>query len=121
MIGVNNLFLGGDNPKDVYYGVEAVIQEIGEQFEGAEILLLGLLPVGKEAGSETRQKVTETNQLLAGLAEMDGVTFRDIGAAFLQEGGSISAEIMPDFLHPSEKGYAVFAEQLNGILGSMLR
>jgi lysophospholipase L1-like esterase len=57
---------------------------------------------------------------LAGLGETDGVTFRDIGAAFLDEDGSISKDIMPDFLHPSEKGYAVFADQLKPILDNML-
>jgi len=121
MIGVNNLFLGGDQPEDIYYGVEAVIQEIAKRFDRAEVLLLGLLPVGEEAGTETRQKVADANRLLAGLDEMDGVSFHDIGSAFLQEDGSISPEIMPDFLHPSEKGYAIFAEQLNALLKPMLR
>ena len=120
MIGVNNLFLGGDAPEDVYFGVEAVIEEIQQRFDGAEILLLGLLPVGEKAGSEERLRVADTNRLLAGLAEMDGVTFTDIGAAFLAADGTISSEIMSDFLHPSEKGYSVFADQLTPILENML-
>ena len=74
------------------------------------------MPVGEKAGTEERRRVAETNELLAGLASMDGVTFRDIGDAFLAEDGSIPSDIMPDFLHPSEKGYAVFADQLAPIL-----
>ena len=46
--------------------------------------------------------------------------FHDIGEAFLEKDGSMSPEIMADFLHPTEKGYAVFAEQLNAILKPLL-
>jgi aryl-phospho-beta-D-glucosidase BglC (GH1 family)/lysophospholipase L1-like esterase len=120
MIGVNNLFLGGDKPEDVFYGVEAVLDELQQRFGDAGILLLGLLPVGEEAGAESRAAVAGTNQLLASLGERKGVTYADIGAAFLEQDGSISSEIMPDFLHPSEKGYAVFAEQLKPLLAKIL-
>ena len=120
MIGVNNLFLGGDRPEDVFYGVEAVLDELQQRFGDAGILLLGLLPVGEEAGAESRAAVAETNQLLASLGERKGVVYADIGAAFLEQDGSISSEIMPDFLHPSEKGYAVFAEQLKPLLVEIL-
>jgi len=52
--------------------------------------------------------VTETNALLAEFGKGDpAVDYYDIGQAFLEEDGSISAEIMADFLHPTEAGYVI--------------
>ena len=38
------------------------------------------------------------------------VKYLDIGAKFMNEDKTISKEIMPDFLHLSEKGYTIWAE-----------
>lgn len=120
MIGVNNFGLGEATPLEVARGVEAVVDQLQLNFGGSKIVLLGILPVGKEAGTDIRQKVSETNTLLESFGSRDGVVFHDIGGAFLEKDGSMSPEIMADFLHPTEKGYAVFAEQLNAILKPLL-
>ena len=45
--------------------------------------------------------------------------YLDIGAKFLQPDGSISKDIMPDFLHPNDAGYAfIAAEVVKAITGS---
>jgi lysophospholipase L1-like esterase len=41
-----------------------------------------------------------------------GITFLDIGRQFLGPDGSIPRELMGDFLHPTEKGYAIWAAAL---------
>ncbi len=120
MIGVNNFGLGDDTPVEVARGIEAIIDQLQSDFDKARIVLLGILPVGQEAATEIRQKVSETNRLLESFGKRDGVIFRDIGAAFLEQDGSMSSEIMADFLHPTEQGYTIFAEQLNAILKPML-
>jgi endoglucanase len=119
MIGVNNFGLGRDGPEDVFLGVEAVVDEVARAFGNAEILLLGILPYGQQPGTPERRQVTEANRLIAGLDAHDRVHFHDIGAAFLQADGSISPEVMADFLHPTEKGYLIFAEQLDGLLAGL--
>ena len=37
---------------------------------------------------------------------------RDIGTRFLSDDGTISAEIMYDHLHPTSRGYAIWAEAM---------
>ena len=53
---------------------------------------------------------------LAPLATKPGVTLLDITAKWLQPDGSVNLELMPDSLHPNEKGYAVWAEALRPVL-----
>jgi len=119
MIGVNNFGLGTDTPEQVMRGVERVIRESEVVYPNAHIVLLGILPYGEEAGTDYRRQVTETNTLLSRLDEDPRVSFYDIGAAFLQEDGSISPKIMADFLHPTEAGYVIFANQLDPILADL--
>ena len=120
MIGINNIGLGGDQPADVAAGVQAVIDQVKQSFAGAEILLLGILPEGEQPATPTRQQVRDTNDLLAKMAEDPRVHYQDIGAAFLLSDGTISSEIMADFLHPTEKGYEVFADQLAPLVDSLM-
>jgi lysophospholipase L1-like esterase len=116
MIGVNNFGLGDDSAEDVYLGVKAVVEDVESSFGNAQIVLLGILPYGEQAGTQNRERVTRANTLIAGLGDDPRVDFYDIGAAFLQTDGSISAEVMADFLHPTEKGYEIFAGELDPIL-----
>jgi lysophospholipase L1-like esterase len=120
MIGVNNFGLRGDSPRDVFLGVQAVVEEAKAAFASARIVLLGILPYGQQADSPGRRDVIETNALLASLADDPRVEFHDIGAAFLQADGSIAPAVMADFLHPTDEGYAIFAGQLDPILAALL-
>jgi lysophospholipase L1-like esterase len=116
MIGVNNFGFSADGPQEVFLGVRANIAQVKSSFPDARIVLLGILPYGEQADTPERLEVIETNARLAGLAVDPRVEFHDIGPAFLESDGSISTEIMADFLHPTEKGYALFARELEPIL-----
>ena len=52
------------------------------------------------------------NEKLAKLADNRQVFFKDIGAKFLEPDGSMSTEVMPDGLHPSTKGYQIWADAI---------
>jgi lysophospholipase L1-like esterase len=59
--------------------------------------------------------MTALNAILAReLAAQRSTTFLDIGPRFLANDGSMSAELMPDGTHPSEKGYAIRGHRWNG-------
>jgi len=49
------------------------------------------------------------------------VTFLDIGDKFLQPDGTLSKDIMPDLLHPNEKGYEIWAEAIEGKVKDLLK
>jgi lysophospholipase L1-like esterase len=40
------------------------------------------------------------------------VVYRDYGPRFLQADGTISTEIMADHLHPTAKGYRIWADAM---------
>jgi lysophospholipase L1-like esterase len=49
------------------------------------------------------------------------VTFLDIGAKFLTADGLITKDIMPDFLHPNEKGYRIWADAIEATVTRLMR
>jgi lysophospholipase L1-like esterase len=44
----------------------------------------------------------------------------DVGSKFLGPDGTLSRDIMPDLLHPNEKGYQIWAATMEGPLNQML-
>lgn len=118
MIGTNNM--GGDTEENIAAGVKAIVEEIQKQHPEGKILLLGIFPRSPKPTDMIRDKVKRTNELLA---KLDGknVKYLDIGEKFLEPDGSLSKDIMPDFLHLSEKGYALWAEAIDDDLKEMLK
>jgi len=109
MIGTNNT--GNCSAPDIALGITAIVLEIEKRLAQTKILLLGIFPRGEKPGPQ-RDKIAEINQ---GIAKLDGthhVTFLDIGPEFLTADGLITKDIMPDFLHPNEKGYRIWAEAI---------
>ena len=45
----------------------------------------------------------------------------DIGSKFLEPDGTLSLEIMPDLLHPNEKGYQIWAEAIENTLDELMK
>jgi beta-glucosidase len=111
MIGTNNM--SANSPEEIARGVGKVISTLHARLPKTKVLLLAIFPRGEKADDRFRTKVTATNTLLKETAlkpEMKSyVTYLDIGATFIGEGGVISKEIMPDFLHFSPKGYEMWA------------
>jgi lysophospholipase L1-like esterase len=60
------------------------------------------------------------NEKIAKLDDGRDVRYLDIARAFLNEDGTISKEIMPDYLHLSQKGYRLWAEAMEPTLWSLL-
>lgn len=118
MIGTNNM--GGDSEENIAAGVKAIVDEIQKQHPDGKILLLGIFPRSPKPTDEIRDKVKKTNELIA---KLDGknVKYLDIGGKFLEADGTLSKEIMPDFLHLSEKGYGIWAAAIDKDLKEMLQ
>lgn len=118
MIGTNNVTL--NTPDEIAAGVTAIVDEIHQRSRKSQILLLGIFPRG-EKPNEHRVTIDAINQRLAKLNGRDGVvTWLDIGAKFLGADGSISKDVMYDFLHPSAKGYEIWVEAMQPTLMRLL-
>jgi lysophospholipase L1-like esterase len=117
MIGTNNITL--NTPDEIAAGVGAICASIHRRSRATKILLLAIFPRGQKPDA-TRAKVDEVNRLIAKLDERYYVTFLDIGAKFLEPDGSISVEVMYDYLHPTEKGYAIWSAAMGPALDRLL-
>lgn len=113
MIGTNNLGGGtrpGNTPAEIAEGITAVVTKFRTKFPQARVLLLGVFPRGRTADNPARERIREINAIIAKLDDGKSVKYMDIGAKFLEPDGSISVEVMKDGLHPTEKGYQIWAD-----------
>ncbi len=120
LVGTNNFGHSGHSPEQVREGVQAIIHAINKHWPASRILLLGILPCGEEEGDPNRARVARANQLLAALGDDWKVEYRDFGPLFVDERGTIPAELMADFLHPTTGGYRLLAEKLGPVVDRLM-
>ncbi|MFW7379785.1 MAG: GDSL-type esterase/lipase family protein [Oligoflexus sp.] len=119
LIGVNNIGYGDWSECETAAGIEAVLHDLRERLPDTEILHLAIFPAGEQATDPFRQKIQRTNELLKNF-RIPGVSFLDLGDAFLEEDQSISTDVMYDYLHPTKEGYRRWATALDGELSMRL-
>ncbi len=119
LIGTNNLWLG-QSPADVVAGFTDIIGELQYQLPQTKILLLGILPRGQTPAEPLRVPIAEVNSQLAQLADGSRVRFLDIGNNFLEPDGTISRQVMGDYLHPTLWGYDIYTASIWDTLLNML-
>jgi lysophospholipase L1-like esterase len=110
LLGVNNIMFN-DLP-DIAKGHAAIIAEFKKHQPNAKVLVLGVFPRDASPTSDYRPQIRKLNALLAQLADNQTVFFLDIGDRFLNASGAIPADIMPDGIHPSLKGYAIWKDAI---------
>lgn len=125
LIGINNT----PNEKDgtprntapeIIEGITAVVKEIQTRLPKTKVLLLAVFPY-KQKGDPMRDKVAEINQGISKLGKMKRVTFLDINQKFLEADGTLPTDVMPDLLHPNEKGYQIWADAMEPTLEKLLK
>jgi lysophospholipase L1-like esterase len=117
MIGTNNT--ARNTAAEIAEGIGAVVLELQRDFPGAKILLLGVFPRGRP-NDPVRGTIAEINRTIAKLEDGERVHYLDIGAKFLAPDGSIPADVMSDLLHPSTKGYEIWAEAVREPLSKLM-
>jgi lysophospholipase L1-like esterase len=121
LIGVNNINLCGEKPEEVFGGIQAVVAKLRELYPSARILLNAVLPEGEQADSPRRRSVVELDKMVAALGDGKTVFFHDYGPRLVGADGKLSAELQPDFLHLSEKGYRIWAAAMRPDIEQLLR
>jgi lysophospholipase L1-like esterase len=126
MIGTNNTGKERDGvtPRnqtpEVIEGVTAVVKGLRAKLPETKILLLAIFPRGQR-GDPVREQLKEINAAIARLDDGKFVRFLDINPKFLEPDGALSTEIMPDLLHPSAKGYQIWADAIKEPLAELLK
>lgn len=117
LIGTNNVG-GGDSPEDVTQGIKLTITEIRRHQPKVRIILMAIFPREESPLDPLRARIKATNTLLATAAKTWAVTLIDIGPELLEKDGTISKEMMGDFVHLTSKGYQIWADAVLAALKS---
>ena len=130
MIGTNNIGHkkpGSDEmhstPAETVEGIKAIVDQLKEKYPETKILLLEVFPRGNKPNDRLRVAVNEINKGLEAIYAnnaVENVQLYSINDLFLTEDGELTKEIMPDFLHPSEKGYEIWAKALEPMIADGL-
>ena len=110
---------GRRTPEQTAAGVAEVVQEVRKRVPAAKILLLGIFPRSPK-DARLAQAITETNALLAKLDDGARVKYLDLGPKFLNEKGELTREIMSDYIHPTARGYEIWAQAILGTVKEMM-
>lgn len=124
LIGTNNTG-NEDNGRprnttlEIVEGVSNLVRQIQFHLPQTKIVLFGLFPRSTPK-DPVRAQVAAVN---AGLSRLpgNGVKYLDIGAQFLTPDGTLRRDLFPDLLHPSEKGYQIWADAINPALAEYLK
>ncbi len=117
MIGTNNT--GRNTAEEIAEGIGAVVLQLRKCFPETRILLLGVFPRGPSS-DRIRQTIRKINDTISKLDDGDKVHYLDIGAQFLNLEGNIPADVMSDALHPTSKGYEIWAEAVASPLRKLM-
>ena len=110
MLGTNNI---NRNPVDeIVDGDRLIIEEFKKRQPQAKVLLLGVFPRNEDAANPLRATIKEINSKLEKLADNNKVFYMDIGSKFLTADGTLTKEVMADGLHPTAKGYQIWADAI---------
>jgi lysophospholipase L1-like esterase len=103
---------------DVARGVEAIVAACRRKAAAATIVLTAIFP--RNDNPAVMPTIKAVNSRLAGLADGKGVRFLDVNAKLADAHGRLHEGTTVDGLHPSLKGYEIWAEGLRPILTELL-
>jgi len=118
MIGTNNT--GRNSGVEIAEGIGAIVLELQKDFPKAKILLLGIFP-RSTPNDPVRATIAEINNIISRLHDGDRVQYLDIGSKFLDADGNIPKDVMSDALHPTTKGYEIWAEAVKDTLANLMK
>lgn len=126
MIGTNNSNNNDNTAVEISDGIKAIVAEIQKRSPSTKVLLLAVFPRATAADPEVRKAQSDKlDAINAEIAKLDDggakVKFLNINKVFLGKDGAIPRDIMPDQLHLSPKGYALWADAVKEPIATLLK
>lgn len=121
LAGTNNVgtMRGGEaKVAEVTRGVRAVVDACRRKAPGATVILTAILPRNDEMA--VMPEIRAINANLARMADDTAVRFLDVSAALATADGRLLDGMMHDGLHPTIRGYQVWADGLEPLLMDLL-
>lgn len=111
-IGINDLIGESVTPEQVAQGIIAVASEARKQLPDTRIILMGLLPSGKEGKSAIRVKCDKIHQILA-QTKLKGIEYVNPTKWFAEADGTMKEGLYGgDYIHLTDAGYTVWAKEI---------
>lgn len=119
MLGTNNI---NRNPNaEIAEGDRLIVEEFRKRQPQAKVLILGVFPRGAAPANAYRGSISQINTQLARLADNKDVFYLDIGDKFLTADGTLTTEVMADGLHPTLKGYEIWAAAIKEKVADLMK
>jgi beta-glucosidase len=110
LIGVNNW--NSNSVEEIADGIKTIVCKLRTELPQSKILLLAIFPHGASPAEASRIKCAQVSLLASEIADNKMVYYMDINDKFLDKDGILSTDIMPDLLHPKEKGYKIWGDAI---------
>jgi lysophospholipase L1-like esterase len=112
LIGTNDLFAGASEA-EVVSNIEEILDRVKQESPDTELYLQSVLP----RAPDYRERIESLNTRLAEVAGERGAAWVDLYPAFIDpETDGIRAELSNDELHLLGPGYALWKEQIEGLV-----
>jgi lysophospholipase L1-like esterase len=124
LAGTNNIGMappaGADDPRiaDVTRGLKAIVDTMRAKAPRATIIVTGIFP--RNDNIAVIPIITRINANLAALADGRQIRYLDINGKLADANGKLFDGMSRDGLHPSLKGYQVWADALKPLLTELL-
>jgi lysophospholipase L1-like esterase len=133
MAGTNNSNEDEWTEEQIAEGVQAIVRVLRAKLPETSVLLLGIFPRGSreqrieiksgltDAGMNPQwEKIDRVNRIIQTFADGTNVVYLNINQALLNEKGALPVTVMPDLLHPNEKGYELWGNAMTPTLEKMI-
>jgi hypothetical protein len=116
LVGINNW---PNTSEEIADGIIMICKKLREKLPMMKILLLAIFP-SDQTPTDNRRKMEKASLLASKIADGKMIYYLDISKEFLEQDGTISIDIMPDYIHPSNKGYKIWAEAMEPTIAKLL-
>ena len=106
-----------NTPAEIVEGIAAICARVRSKTPGARIILVQVMPREEKPDNPRRAQIAGINRLLVEFAQANHLDLLDLAPKLLEPDGTLPRSLMPDFCHPNEKGYAIWADALRPLLG----
>ncbi len=119
-IGTNNLADTSrhktSDPAEVAEAIGEICRRVRAKLPEMKLIVMAVFPRGQKPDHPKREEIAEINKLLPRIVKKHDATLVDVTNDFLGDDGTISRDVMGDFLHPAAKGYQIWADRVAPLL-----
>ena len=116
MIGTNN----EESADEIARGITAVVKAILAKQPEAKVVLMPIFPAEHSPYAPRRIRNAKASELAKSATDGERVIWLDFNRLFLEPDGTISASMMPDYLHPLERGYRLWRAAIEPVMRKVI-